>query len=121
VVTGGRSFAWSRGASHRLAVESLRQNFAVLLPGHAHLLSGRVASRVRACIVDGLPVIGPASTIDNLYFGLHRSDFRGMLAPAVGLLSAQAVAARQVSDPATPYSMERFPQSAPGGQRRVKD
>lgn len=121
LVTGGRSFAWSRGTSHRTAVDGLREDFAALLPGQAHLLTERVTERVHACIADGLPVIGPASMIDTLYFGLHRSDGRGTLAPAVGALAAQALAAPAGPGRADPFSMDRFPQSAPGGQKRVKD
>jgi glycine/D-amino acid oxidase-like deaminating enzyme len=120
LVAGGRSFAWSHSASQRIAISILRQDFAALLPGYAHLLTGRVTTRAQACIVDGFPVIGPASMIDNLYFGLHRSDCRGSLAPVVGALAAQTVAAPRTPG-AEPYSMERFPQSAPGGQKRVKD
>jgi glycine/D-amino acid oxidase-like deaminating enzyme len=110
---------------HQFSVQTImheiRRQFTRFLPGYSSIRFDRVSSRFDPIILDGMPIVGPVPNAEGLYLALYPRDNKGMLAPAIGATAARLIMTGKSSEEMKMLSPERFPQTAPGGQKRVTD
>src|SRR4030042_4127478 len=117
----GKEFAVTDQSSQQMAMHKISHRIKQVLPGYRDLRFSRVVSRFEPVITDGIPISGPAPNVEGLYLTLGPRDNIGLLAPAMGESAARWIMTGEKSEKTKMLSPERFPQTAPGGKKQVKD
>jgi D-amino-acid dehydrogenase len=99
--------ALRHGASPR-RYDGLRRIAGAYLPSLGDALVQKIWSGLRPCTPDSLPFLGAASPYRNVFVAAGHGAMGMGLAPASGLLIAQAVAGEQPDLDLKPFSPERF-------------
>jgi glycine/D-amino acid oxidase-like deaminating enzyme len=108
-------------SSDHAAFNELSRLFINFMPGYKNVFFDKVVSRFNALIADGLPIIGPVPNIGGLSLAMYHRDYKNILGPALGDWAAKWIVSGEAPEGATLLSTERFPQTAPGGRKAVKD
>jgi sarcosine oxidase subunit beta len=103
------------------ALREIRRRLDQIVPGRPHEGLDTVFSRMDVIVYDGLPIAGPVPNVDGLYLAAGQRRERDLTTPALGNLAARSVLRHDIADVEKNLSPERFPQSAPGGRKRVTD
>jgi sarcosine oxidase subunit beta len=68
---------------------------------------------IEAQMPDGIPVIGPSSTEQDLYHAFGFSAHGFQMGPIVGKITSDLITTGQTDLPITPFSIARFQKGAP--------
>ncbi|MHB9098752.1 MAG: NAD(P)/FAD-dependent oxidoreductase [Syntrophales bacterium] len=117
----GKEFAVTDLSSQHKVMNKISHRIKQILPGYSSLFFNRVVSWFEPVIADGIPISGPAPNVEGLYLTLCPRDNKGLLVPAMGELAARWIMTGEKSEKTKILSPERFPQTAPGGKKQVKD
>jgi len=97
----------NHGPSRRRA-DGLRRIVGAYLPGLARARAVQTWSGLRPCTPDSLPLLGGAETYRNVFVAAGHGAMGMGLAPASGMLIAQAVAGEQPDLDLKPFRIGRF-------------
>jgi len=117
----GKEFVATGHSSGQTAMLKICRRITRILPGYSDLHFSRVVSRFEPVVADGIPIVGPAPNVEGLFLALCPKDNKGSLSPAVGEYAAGWVITGKTSEKTEILSPKRFPQTAPGGLKRVTD
>jgi glycine/D-amino acid oxidase-like deaminating enzyme len=120
-VGGGKELVISTFSSEPDVFNALGRHFLKILPGYNGLRFHKIVSRFDPLLVDGLPVVGCVPYVTGLYMALYARDDKGLIAPAIGESVGHWLTEEKPPDDMHPLFPERFPQTAPGGDKRVTE
>ena len=113
VLIGGGRLAWVDRDQEKseLDFRGLRagaQTVCDLFPHMKHAIVNRGWAGIEAAMPDGIPVIGPSSTQDNVFHAFGFSAHGFQLGPIVGKITSDLITQGVTDLPIAPFSIARF-------------